>query len=367
MNIRTANSKDMDNIINVINTTFSSVRDYDFDIRRVQPKVYNTNKDLSSIHTIIEEDNKIVSIAGNYKSAINIAGKSYPFTILGSVSTLPEYQGKGYFKKLVTQVLSDTQNNGYIFTMLTGLRHRYNYFGFEKCGYRYYFEIDRNFCKYQKSKEGLSLVEFSQDMLEDIYNIYLAKKPIIAREKDDFVATLSTSNSKIYVYKLNNQIIGYTTFDFIKKRVNEFVAQKELIPYCVKLIFEHFEEKSITIVVSPFDKDTMEVLDTFAEDKKTTEQIHFKVYDMVKFLQMMFEVNKTIKTYPNYNQVFKINNQNIEINIVDNMVNVSTTNKAPTKEYTASQFLRYAFGLNSLYDSDKIFPLFLDFTYADLF
>ncbi len=367
MKIRTAAPADMPEIINVINTTFAQVRDYEFDIRDIQPKVYKSHKDYSAIHTVIEENSQIVSLAGSYKNVVHTANNSYPFSILGSVSTLPQYQGKGYFKKLVTKVLEDNKSNGDVFTMLTGLRHRYNYFGFEKCGFRYYFDIDINFCKYQKSKEGLVLLPFTEDMLDQIYDIYQKRNEVIPRQKEEFINILQTSNSSIFVYKLNNKIIGYTTFNFIKNRINEFIVDKRYIPYCVKLIFDYFNQKHITIVVSPFDKDTIYALDKFAEDKKTTEQIHFKIYDMVKFLQMMFEINQRVKVFPDYNQVFKIDEQNIEINIINNRVTIASTTKIANENFSSKDFLRYAFGLNSLYQNSKIFPLFLDFNYADLF
>ncbi len=367
MKIRKATQQDMPQVIDVINTTFGQVRDYDFDIRDVQPKVYSSSQDYSDIHTIVEEDNKIISVAGCYKNCVNVSGKQYPFSILGSVATLPEYQGKGYFKKLISTVIENSQQQGDVFMMLTGLRHRYNYFGFEKCGFRYYFDIDINFCKYQDSLQGLTLVEYTKQDLDSIYNIFIQKNPVIPRQKQDFALTLKTSHSEIFVYKLNGKTIGYTTFSFLKNRVNEINVPNQYLPYCVKLLFEKFNQHNITIVVSPYDKDTVKILDTFAEDKKSTEQIHFKVFDMVKFLTMVLELNKSIKTLTDCQHIVKIDNQTIDITISDNNIKVTLTDAQPTRCFSESEFLRYIFSLTSLYDYNENLPLFLDFNYADLF
>lgn len=367
MDIIKATKKDMPQIIKTINSAFAPIRDYDFDITKVQPKVYNSSVDRSGIHTFIKEQDKIACVAGLLPGVVTIDNQEYKFSVLGSVATHPEFQGKGYFKATVDNALKESQQNGDIFCMLTGLRHRYNYFGFEKCGFRYYFEIDNNFCKYQKSLEGLDLVEYKDEMLDDIYQLFLDKKPVIDRLKDNFVNTLQTSYSQIYVYKLNNTIVGYVTFSYLKNRVNEIVTKTDLLPHCVKLLFEKFNQNQITIVVNPFDKETVNCLDEFCENKIATEQIHFKVFDMVKFLQMVFSLNKRVKNLTNYKAVFKVDGETISINIVDNNIDIKHTNDIPDKQFTQKQFLRYMFSLSSLYECNDILPLFLDFSYADLF
>ncbi len=367
MKIRQATKKDMPKIIDVINQTFGKVRDYDFDIKKSQPKVYDSHKDFSSIHTVVDQDNQIVSVGGCYKNSVVIKDKEYPFAILGSVATLPQYQGKGYFKKVVKNIIDTSKKQGDVFMMLTGLRHRYNYFDFEKCGFRYYFDIDANFCKYQKSLPNLTLTEYQPQDLDRIYEIFLRKNPVIPRSKQDFELTLQTSNSQIFVYKLNDKVIGYTTFSFAKNRVNEINVDAWHIPYCVKMLFEKFDQKNITIVVSPFDRQTVEALDVFAEDKKATEQIHFRVFDMVKFLQMALELNKNIKALANCHHVVKIDKQVISIDITDNNINVALSKQNPTKTFTTREFLRKIFSLTALYEYNENLPLFLDFNYADLF
>lgn len=367
--MRTANEQDMNNIVKVINKAFAPNRDYAFDIVRSQPKVYKSEKDYSSIHTVITDNEKIVSVAARLKSYVKVNGKTYPFSILGSVATAPRHQGKGYMKMLVDKIVNeDNVKDNVVFSLLTGLRHRYNYFGYEKCGYRYYFDIDSNFCKYQESLPGLKLVPYKNSMINDIYNIYVAKAPFIPRKKEDFELTLKTSYCDIYVYTLNGKVMGYITYSPIKKRVNEICLRGDnFIPYCVKLIFDTLKLNEVTIISSPFDKDLVLELDKIAEEKRSTEQLHFRVYDMVAFIDMAIHLNRKIRDLPKTQRIYKIDGKNILIDIKKSSHTVCYTKSKASREFTSTEFLRYAFGLISLYDSDELFPLCLDLSYSDLF
>lgn len=368
MKICKASKKNMPDIIKVINTAFKPERDYDFDIKEVQPKVYKTNNSKSCKHTIIKENNKIICVGGNLSSQVVIDNKSYSFSIIGSIATLPDYQKQGYFKQLVNSMLQDNIKNKVVFSMLTGLRHRYNFFGFEKCGFRYYFDIDKNFCKYHKPTDDLQILDYEKSMLNDIYKIFQNKQNYILRKKTNFDLTLQTSYSNIYIFKLKENIIGYATFTPIKNRVNELcINDLSFLPDCIGLLFKKFAKQKITIVVSPFDKELVLELDKYAEDKISTEQLHFKVYDMIKFLDMVLRLNKKVKHLPQLKKVINIDNKNILIDTTKDDIKVSYTSLKATSKFTQQQFLRYAFGLISVYDGDELFPLLLDFNYADLF
>jgi len=367
--IRNAYDGEMHNILDCINVSFSYDRHEPFDISDSQPKVYKNTKDFSNIHNVYEKDNEICCVVGNLKNNIEVDNKLYPFSVIGSVSTLPEFRNKGYMTKTLQTVIDENKKTGIVFSVLTGLRRRYNNFGFEKCGFRYYFSFDQSFCKYQK-QSNITIAKFENKYLNKIFDIYASSNHYIKRTKQDFILTLQTSYSQVFVILTDSCVIGYFTYSSKKQRINEFkINDLSYLEETIAAIIKALDTTRITFVVNPLEKDYVLALDKICEEKLATEQLHFLVYDMVRFLEMLIAINKKVKKIKPQIRVVCIDGENICIEITQDSYQVYLTDKKALEKdtFTQKQFLRQCLGLISMYDDDDLFPLLLDINYTDLF
>lgn len=368
-NIRKANAGEMPKILSCINQSFAFEKGKTFDISNSQPKVYQSTKDFSNIHTVYEEDEKICCVVGNLKNNIHVDDNVYPFSVIGSVSTLPEFRSKGFMTNTLNAVIQENKNSGMVFSVLTGLRRRYNNFGFEKCGFRYYFSFDNNFCS-QKVNYDIKIIDFEDKYLDQIYKIYCESNKYILRNKKDFNLLLQTSYSKVFVLVIDSNVIGYFTYSAKKQRINEIKLKdlKYLAPVVAKII-KVLNLAKVVFVINPLEKDYVLAFDNICEEKLATEQLHFLVFDMVRFLEMLLNMNMKVKNIKSQKRIVCIDDQNICIDIINNTSKVYITDeKALDKDkYSHKQFLRKCLGLISMYDCDDLFPLFLDISYCDLF
>ncbi|MBA7547355.1 hypothetical protein ES705_39769 [subsurface metagenome] len=69
---------------------------------------------------------------------------------IGAVSTHPNSQGKNMMKTLMEFATKKIKQDGYSIVYLEGLRNRYLYFGYEKCGSKMVFKLNKSNIKHNK-------------------------------------------------------------------------------------------------------------------------------------------------------------------------------------------------------------------------
>ncbi len=88
---------------------------------------------------IIRDGKKILSLVRIFPLNFVIRGEKVKAGGIGSVATRPEERGKGYMRILLNHCIELMKERGYAFSILGGDRQRYNYFGYETCGYSFTF------------------------------------------------------------------------------------------------------------------------------------------------------------------------------------------------------------------------------------
>ena len=88
---------------------------------------------------------------------------------IGAVSTHPNSQGKNMMKTLMEFATEKIKQYGYSIAYLGGLRNRYLYFGYEKCGYKMVFKLNKSNIKHNEfPKRDLTL----EKQIEEDYETY---------------------------------------------------------------------------------------------------------------------------------------------------------------------------------------------------
>jgi len=364
MIVRKANKSDFETIIDVANKTFIPKRDESFDFRTAVPRAY-TSDNYASCHFLVEEENEIRALCGNIFDNIYVNDNSYLFSILGTVSTLPVYQGRGYMKALLKEVNNENINKNVVFSCLTGSRERYNYFGYEQIGYRYEFQFNDYFYTHNTINNHYDIKEASNLDLEKAYEMFIHKNGYIKRDFSQFVLRLKCSDSLIYSIKNNGKLIGYFNYSKRKNQITEFELNDlnslcDVILEIGNITINHY----FKIFVSPFESDKLKVFGKYAEETNTSSPIRLKVYNYQKFLEMVLGMNRNY--LPNdAKEIVTIDNVNYLIEIKIKEYKVSLTNEKG-REFSSMNFIYYAFR-QFKDNSSNIFPLMFDIGNPDLF
>jgi predicted N-acetyltransferase YhbS len=185
--VRKGKSGELDKIVKVANAAFEGIRFKGFDFKQVVPKVYDTDKDTSDMHFVAEDamTKEIIAVAGHLINNLEIDNKTYKYSILGSLSTIPSEQNKGYMKKVINAVDQECKDENLVFSMLVGDRKRYNYFNYEICGFRYeYVFSSKRYQDYYSADVRVSA--YQPEDLDDVYKAYLDTQVLHLRDKENF-------------------------------------------------------------------------------------------------------------------------------------------------------------------------------------
>ena len=367
--VRKAHLGELEKIIEVANKSFVPVRYEGFDFRERMPKIYAANKDYSDIHFVLLNEGKMKAIAGNLINKLVLNEKEYPYSIIGTVSTLPEESNKGYMALLMKEIEKEDLQKDIVFSMLTGKRQRYNRYGYERSGQRILYVIDKHYYKHNPVDGSLTIRPYQEEDLDTIFSLYMNNQPIVNRKKESFILDLRISNSFIYTILKEGTIIGYFAIGDKLECIHELTLNNmETLPLVMKEILSLLEKEEIEVLVNPLNIELSNSLELFCESKRVEEEIMWKVYKWIPFIEMCLELNKNNKKFINTKEIYKVDDLVIEIAIEDNQFRVEESNKEPTREFSSLEFTRFVIGNTTQYKNiSLIFPLALDFNEADLF
>lgn len=97
---------------------------------------------VKELDYVIEENSKIIANIVYANGTITLSDGSKKDTLIfGPVSVLPEYQRKGYAKKIINYTLELAKEMGYSSVLITGKPDYYKKYGFESASkYEIYYE-----------------------------------------------------------------------------------------------------------------------------------------------------------------------------------------------------------------------------------
>lgn len=366
--VRKAKKGEIKKIIKTANAAFIPVRNPNYDFRRTIPKIYNTKVDYSSIHHIIEKKGEFLSVCGNLIRTIEIDNFAYAFSIVGTVSTIPAYQNKGLMKVLMHSVDNECKNENIVFSLLTGERQRYNFFGFEKAGFEFIYSFNRYFLKHHQASTIL-IKKFKKSDAGNMFELYKKSQIFNLRTQETFLECLKDYRCQIYSIFDKKQFIGY--FVLKKDEIVEFFSSKlNVLDSIVYQMISYLNCEELKIVMNPLHVGLCEALDKIAQEVSTKDCLHFKVYDVKKFVEMLLLINSKFRKFKSSKEVYEIENEIIQILIKDNKFEVKSLEKSTkiNATLTKKEFVRFVLNLTkNCQINSEIFPLIFGLDRCDLF
>lgn len=378
MNLRKCKRGEINKIVEVADKSFATDRPKGYTFKNSMAKIYdNKNLDYSESHFVIECDKQIVSLAGNLLNDINVYGNIYKFSRVGTVCTLPEYRNTGCMKKLMGAIDQENIKNNVVFSMLTGSRNRYKHFGYDRAGVTCSYIFTKHQQIYLNGLFDINIKPYKSTDLDEVYKIYLLNQKFIIREKCNFEIHLNNPKYKLYTIFSNNKIVGYfsarlgeiveialSSTDYLESVIKNILS-KDIVEYNT----DSHNEKFLKVFVNLLNKQQCKVLDNIAEYKTASENVSIKVYNLAKFIEMLYLIGKNRENVENLSENYKIAKNVYKFIVNNKKVSVLKTEENYLAEFAdQTSFVRY---IVSPFDNcnikSKIFPLIFDLNIADHF
>lgn len=230
MEIKRLGAEHYDELLEMLNYTFGSSYKRPMDFLSEQPKMWVRDDEHMGRHIGIFEDGKLCSVVGIYPLKTFIEGEEFLFATTGNVATLPEYEGRGYFNLIFSEIMKELDRIGADAARLGGLRQRYGRFGYEMGGTVYKFTfLDHNRIRGfgETAGEGIEFAEIKADDKAALaFCCELSQKRKIHVERtveNAYPSTCSRHNTPYAAYR-DGKMIGYLSASHKKDTVEEINA-----------------------------------------------------------------------------------------------------------------------------------------------
>lgn len=323
-------AKDYDELLGMLNTVFHKPEGNTFDV--FLPVMWERDDEHMSKHIAIKEDGKISAVVGIYPLPANVCGEKIVFSTIGNVATLPECEGRGMMKALMTRSLEEAKKTGIDIARLAGARQRYNRYGFEHAGAHYLFKlIPKNLIDYYGGKEtdgelvyrGSVLsggegfekrFEFKQvtldtpELLDEVMELE-KNAPLYAERGDrvQFFKTLSAYKHKIWGALNGDKLVGYMCVTPDNAYIYEHRATDPDTEYQMLLDWLIFGgAKEINIHIAPWETKLSSKLMAICEKWSIYNTSMFHVFSWSKVLNALLKIRSKYTVIPEGSLVIEI-------------------------------------------------------------
>ena len=189
------------------------------------------------------------------------------------------------------------------------------------------------------------------------------------RKKETFIECLSDYRCQVYTIFDKKQFIGY--FALKKGEIIEFFTSKlDALVNIIYQIISQLNFEDLKIVINPLHIDLCAAFDKIAQQVSLTDELHFKVYDTKKFLEMLFAINCKFREFKNAKEVYQIGNEIIQISVLNGKFEIKNLARSAkiSATFSKQEFVRFALGLTKNFQiKSEIFPVVFGLDRCDLF
>lgn len=291
---RKAIPDDFPNILNFINMVFS-MSHCPHDFRQLLPKLYEKGEEEKSIHYLALENEEIKACVCVLPITLCCENKTITCATVGSVSVHPYSRGKGYMRKLMHIAIEDMKKSNISMSTLSGLRNRYQYYGYEKGGFvfQYCFTPD-NFrhCreKFPKRKITLCQIQDTENpLLTEIQAIQENQILFAKKNPSDFLAIMKSWNAKLYSILENQMCKGYVALQgnqILEMRLTDKALLFASLEECLK----ECGSKELFLRILPYDTYLLKECTQLFESFTIALDDNYMIFDYPKVLDFFLNV-----------------------------------------------------------------------------
>ena len=350
MDLIQLHQNDYEEAIDFINMVFS-MDSAPTNFPELLPAYYQPTETHMKCHFAIKSQGKIQALAGIYPGVLKVGDTSLKLARIGAVSTHPYNREHGLMQTLVNHCTAWVRNEGFDLSHLGGLRHRYLYFGYEKCGYKLVFTINRHNLKHHPSlsPQGLEIRPLTdEDELLTGQLITLHDRQIIHAERPagEFQKFCRNWNHVLYVAFEAQKPVGYLAANKEGNHIFEIMAVDDLVAARMVAGFLHMgNHESIDVELSPVEPALIFRFGTIAESMVIKDAHNWSVINWPLVLQSLLVVKNRLTPLLNGELVVGISGfGNLRLSVAGENVSCKMTDEEPALKLNPSVAMRLFFG-----------------------
>ena len=300
------------------------------------PKLYQEGKDPQSQTYFAIHQDKPVGAVGAYPLTFHVGDTTLTAMGIGNVATHPRHRGEGFMKDLMHAAINDMIKDGIDFSVLGGRRHRYGFFGYEKCDGMAYFSLTPKTVSYVKpNTEGLSMAAISPEdtaLLDELHKAMHKRPYYTDRPREDLYSILVSWHSQPYAFFENGKLCGWAIHYQSKRQLSEFCALNlDRADGMLSLAVERLG--SLSVAIPAYDTPLGEKADTLAEEVDPVSHECFLVLNWQKVLATLLAFKGTQQTLADGSFTVKIdgvkNTVALRLAVKDGKTSVEETESTP--------------------------------------
>ncbi|MGB4658120.1 MAG: GNAT family N-acetyltransferase [Mobilitalea sp.] len=349
--------EEFEDITDFINMVFSmSGSPHDF--KMLLPKLYSTSRNTADLHYLAKENGRIRAVVCVQPILLQYEEQVISCATVGSVSVHPNYRSQGYMKTLMNMALEDMEKEHITMSVLSGKRHRYQFYNYELSGHSLEYHFNKDNFKHTKSQFPFLPLAISEvgsaevDLISELYQIFIQQKVHAIREEEMFYDICTSDYSKLFVVRDNLKVVGY--FSARTDAVREIVMMDDQNLYsALNAYFAMINNDSITLKVAPYEVDKIAVFASLHEKCDISTDGNYRIFDYKKAFQFFLSVKNAYCPLTEGELVLEINNRcKFKIEVANNKVTVEDSDSIADYSYTEFAALTGLFSLANHYSSE---------------
>jgi len=260
---------DYEEAIDFINLVFS-LEHQPTDFPKLLPVYYQPTEKHMSCHHVVRADGRIRALVGIYPGRMIVGDTTLTVARIGAVSSHPSYRGQGMMKELMGHCMDLVAQGGYDLGYLGGYRHRYRYFGFEKCGHRIVYHFNESNIRHGGVPSGtvdIRPVSGDDPTLIAYFQALHDRQPLrYSRPAEDFHAICLNWKNKLFAIERQGSPAGYIVASPSGGHIAEMHAESpEIALEAIAAFMASVGGEGVTLAVSPLDLELHRRLGEVAE------------------------------------------------------------------------------------------------------
>ncbi len=304
------NGIDREELLDFLNLVFG-FNGYDHGFMHILPNLYKEEYDPAGHnYVVLEEENgkqKLRAAVGVYPRTISVHGETLVTHGIGNVAVHPNARSKGYMRRLMHMALDDMIAAGADFSDLGGLRHRYQYYGYEKVGCEVVFHVTRTNIRHMFPDAAAPAVYFKNvaatdtALLDAIHALYEAKPYHTIRSRESLADTLKAGEGLQAIFRQSDD--SFCGF-FIGGLDNFTLADESLFLDTIRAWLLHHD--SVDITLQPYETGMIEALYPVCESFRPTTCLQIAVFRFQRLLSALLHLKAATEGLVDGVRVYRI-------------------------------------------------------------
>ncbi|MBE6609026.1 MAG: GNAT family N-acetyltransferase [Ruminococcaceae bacterium] len=264
-------------------------------------------------YVVIDENGTLTTAVGAYDHEITVCGRVIPCRGIGNVGVHPDHRSKGHMKLAMNKALEDMKKDGIVLSTLGGRRQRYQYFGFDKAGPQYVFNVSRANIHHIygdfSSPYNISLVTDPADPIIDEIIRITEKCPFIPiRAREKYLDIANSWKARLLVFTDpadNDRFVGYCIMDK-NNSLSEIRTDRDIdFMNAVRSVFAYLDD-GFSINIPSFDIAYASALSLIAEGHTYGSSMMYCILNYAKAVDAFMALKLTYASLPDGKLTMKI-------------------------------------------------------------